>query len=156
MSYLKIIETSFIGKPWTYAKVSEQLIIILPITKDGRFVCISQARPTFEKRVLSPVMGTFHENDPIKLIETAAIEVKSETGHKANEVKYLMSIARSPGLTDETAHLYSATVDNICGEQELHSEDIEVIYFSSLVEMKNEITKGQYIIDASLPYFLSL
>lgn len=154
MAYLTLIETEFFGRPWNYAKVSEQLIIMLPRTKDGRFVAISQSRPAFSKRVLSPVMGTFHETDPNKMLETAAKEIKSETGHKCVEVQYQMTVARSSGLTDETAHVYTALVENEAGEQELHpEEDINVVYFSSTLDIWKAMVSGDQVIDASLPLF---
>lgn len=155
MTYLKLIETNFFGRPWVHAAVSEQLIIMLPKTKDGRYVTISQSRPTFKERVLSPIMGTFHETDCLKLLETAAKEIKSETGHVAINVEYMMTIARSPGLTDETAHIYSALVEDEAGEQELHpEEDIEVIYFNSWSEIFEALDDKEIIIDGAMPYYL--
>lgn len=155
MDYLQLVKTTFFGRPWTYAKVSEQLIIMLVMTKSGKFVCISQSRPAFIKRVLSPVMGTFHETDPQKLLETAAKEIKSETGHDCFGVEYIMTIARSSGLTDETAHLYAAIVEDEVGAQDLHpEEDIKVIYFDSKEAILSAIKSGEFIIDSALPYFL--
>lgn len=155
MEYLTLVRTEFFGRPWVYAKVAEQLIIMLPRTKDGRYVAISQSRPAFTKRVISPVMGTFHEKDPSKMFETASKEIKSETGHKCVDVKYLMTIARSSGLTDETAHVYSAIVENEAGEQELHpEEDINVIYFSSKKELLAATQNNNHIVDSSFPLYL--
>jgi hypothetical protein len=155
MAYLNLIETEFFGRPWVYAEVSEQLIIMLPITQDGRYVAISQSRPTFAKRVISPVMGTFHETDPNKMFEIAAKEIKSETGHKCIKVKYIMTVARSSGLTDETAHVYFAIVENHAGKQELHpEEDINVLYFSSHEELILTMQNTEQVIDSSFPLYL--
>jgi uncharacterized protein YdbL (DUF1318 family) len=157
--YLTLVETSYCGRPWVYAKASEQLIIMLPRTQDGRYVGISQSRPAFQGRVLSPVMGTFHETNPHKMLITAAQEIKSETGHECIDVRFVMTIARSSGLTDETAHVYSAVVSNEAGEQELHNEDINVAYFNSKEEIAQAMQwgwKDGYVIDSSFPLFLLL
>lgn len=153
--YFNIIETNFFGTSWIHAAVSEQLIIALPITKDGRYVAITQARPPFNnRRVISAVMGTFHETDPNKLLNTVVKEIKSETGHICIDLQYMMTVARSSGLTDETAHVYTATVEDEYKGQELHqNEDIQVLYLNR-AQIQEVIVTHQYVIDASFPYYL--
>lgn len=156
MADLVFVKTVFRGTPWSYVKAPEQLIIVLPVTEKGRIVCISQKRPTFHDRVISPVMGTFRQRDPIALLENSRKEVQSETGHVVKDVNYIMTIARSSGLTDETAHIYVAIVDDVPGEQSLHSdEDIVVVYYNSLSDLQRKVfNPDSNVIDSSLPYFL--
>jgi hypothetical protein len=156
MAYLKLVETLFKGKHWSYVEAPEQLVIILPFTLRGYLVCIAQSRATFHHRVISPVMGSFPDTDPNTLIDSARKEVKSETGHLVNDICYIMTVARSSGLTNECAYIYAAIVDDEATEQELHSdEDIQVLYFETLSDLQSKISNpAPHIVDSSLPYFM--
>lgn len=155
--YLQITKTEFMNRPWTYVKARERLVISVGYTElSERLVCIAQRRPTFEKLVLSAPMGTFHGDKPISSY-IAAEEFQSETGHYALSADYIMTIARSSGLTDELADVYRCTASEEAGAQSLHpDEDISVVYFDSRDSLRQLLMSGDspYIHDASLAIYL--
>ena len=98
---------------WTVVR-RKQAVVIAPITENGTFVLIHQARIPIRKILwefpAGQIDGTFQpEMDAIR--ETALRELTEETGYSlasGGELIYLGHYYTSQGYSDETPHLFLA------------------------------------------------
>jgi 8-oxo-dGTP pyrophosphatase MutT (NUDIX family) len=98
---------------WTVVR-RKQAVVIAPITENGNFVLIHQARIPIRKTLwefpAGQIDGTFQpEMDTIR--ETALRELTEETGYSLaseGELIYLGHYYTSQGYSDETPHLFLA------------------------------------------------
>ena len=87
-------------------------VVIAPITEDRRLVLIRQYRIPLAAAVLELPAGLSGDTPDAageELIETARRELLEETGYEASRWQWLLDGPSSPGLTDESYHLYLAT-----------------------------------------------
>ena len=98
---------------WTVVR-RKQAVVIAPVTENGNFVLIHQARIPIRKILwefpAGQIDGTFQpEMDAIR--ETALRELTEETGYSlasGGELVYLGHYYSSQGYSDETPHLFLA------------------------------------------------
>ena len=78
-------------------------------------------------------MGCYPDAAVGELLALAATEAEVETGHTVLRIEYLLSFARSPGLTTEVARCFVACYAEESGPCQLHSdEQIEVQYVAGV------------------------
>lgn len=80
--------------------------VILPVLPDGRLLLERQKRHQINRYLYELPAGTMDEGE--KPEETAARELKEETGYSAKSVKFLFKGYSSPGTMDETFYFYLA------------------------------------------------
>lgn len=119
----------YMNGQWIYADAKKTLLIVFGFTeKTNSLILIRQYRPPVNNFVISAPMGAFPDSPLEEIIPIAAQEAEEETGHKILEIKYFLTIHRSPGLTNEKAHIFVAKYQEEYGCQHLHEdEEIEVL-----------------------------
>jgi hypothetical protein len=132
-AYFSVRSVPYAGGTWTFADARNVLLIVYGLTeRSGRLVLIRQYRPPVAATVLSAPMGCYPDVAERELLDLAAREAEAETGHRVLRIEYLLSFARSPGLTTELARCFVACYAEECGPQHLHAEEeIEVKYVES-------------------------
>ncbi len=80
--------------------------IIFPLTRSGEVVLVRQYRPPLEEMELGLPAGLVEEGE--KPEAAARRELLEETGHSGGEWETLGSLASSPSLKDNRAHLFLA------------------------------------------------
>ena len=91
---------------------SDSCVGILAITDSNEVVLVEQFRIPVGKRVIeipAGLVGDEEEHRGEALAETAARELMEETGHRAKEVRAILSSPTSAGMTPEFTHLFLAT-----------------------------------------------
>ena len=80
--------------------------IIFPLTKEGEVVLVRQYRPPLDRMELGLPAGLVEVGERPEA--AARRELLEETGHSGGEWEALGSLASSPSLKDNWAHLYLA------------------------------------------------
>ena len=79
---------------------------ILPVDADGSVTMVRQFRYAFGEEIWELPAGKLEaDEDPF---EAAKRELSEETGYEAEGWQHLLSIATTPGFSDEIIHLYKA------------------------------------------------
>lgn len=106
---------------------SPEAVVVLPITKEGKFVFVKQLRTAIGNKVVIELpAGKVDPNEEHHV--TAKRELHEETGYIAKDVRYILSYYPSNGLSDEKLHFFVAenleekTLQNLD-----EGEEIEVI-----------------------------
>lgn len=111
-------------------------VCVLPLTDDGKVLCVKQYRYPHKKCLLEIPAGKLETKDTD--IRAAAIrELREETGAECNELIYLGSIYPSPALMDEIIYVFFARGLSF-GEQSTDDDEFlecEAIEFTRLIEM---------------------
>lgn len=117
--YGNIIKRSHVKSP--------DAVVILPITKEGKFVFVKQIRTAIgNKEVIELPAGKVDPGEKPQV--TAKRELHEETGYIAKDVKYILSYYPSNGLSDEKLHFFIAeNLDEKTLQDLDEGEDIEVI-----------------------------
>lgn len=82
-------------------------VTIVPVLDDGRVCLIENYRIAVERTLWELPAGTREPNEPPA--ETAMRELAEETGYRARSIHELTTFLMSPGILDETMHVYLAT-----------------------------------------------
>lgn len=123
-------------------------VAIVALDDDDNVLLIGEWRYPISKYSWSIICGTC-DNDE-KPLSAAKRELAEEANIKALKWKYLLTYHPSPGLVDETAHVYLATgLKRMVGQQE-ETEDIKVkrVSFKKALEMvaKGKITDSYAVV----------
>jgi len=104
------------------------IVVIVPVTADGKLILIEQHRVPLDKSVIELPAGLAgdiagSENEP--LAEAAKRELLEETGYTATGMTYLAEGASSAGITNEVLAMFRATGLKKVGEP--HGDETEKI-----------------------------
>ena len=122
---------------------------VLPLTEDGKVLCVRQYRYCFGRVMLEIPAGKMDVGGETPL-ETAVRELQEETGCTADEMISLGGMAGSPGCMTETVWLYLAK--GLHQGQQNPDEDeflnVEAIDLDELTDMadRGEIIDGKTIV----------
>ena len=83
-------------------------VCVLPIKDDGNVIFVNQFRYAFNKVTLEIPAGKLDHGENEDPLECAKRELSEETGYDAANWQKLISIATTPGFSDEIIHLYKA------------------------------------------------
>jgi ADP-ribose pyrophosphatase len=136
-------------REWTVVR-RKQAVVIAPLTKEGNFVLIHQARIPVRKILWEFPAGQIDDSlEPeMELIrETALRELTEETGYSmvaGGELTYLGHYYSSQGYCDETPHLFLArpVEPTGLGHQPDDSESIVECREFSLLELSSMIAES--------------
>jgi ADP-ribose pyrophosphatase len=121
---------------------SAKAVCILPITVDGKVVCIRQYRHSIKKWQWELPAGAIDSNDVDPLL-VAKRELEEEAGYKANNWILLDSFYPSVGSTSEEIFLYVAT-DLIKTEQRLETTEQIELYKLDMKDLIDLISSGDF------------
>ncbi|MFM2198150.1 MAG: hypothetical protein RLZZ505_1582 [Verrucomicrobiota bacterium] len=91
---------------------SDSCVGILAITDSNEIVLVEQFRIPVGKRVIEIPAGIVGDEEEYRgeaLAATAARELMEETGHRAMEIRLILSSPTSAGMTPEFTHIFLAT-----------------------------------------------
>ncbi len=107
LGFYRIGHWDFVRRP-----NSDSCVGILAITDNNEVVLVEQFRIPVGKRVIEIPAGLVGDEDEHRgeaLAETAARELMEESGHRATEIRAILSSPTSAGMTSEFTHLFLAT-----------------------------------------------
>lgn len=81
-------------------------VVILPLLDDGRVCFVRNYRVAVGERLVELPAGTLEPGEEPRV--TAERELAEETGYRAGMMEHLLTFCMSPGILDETMHLYVA------------------------------------------------
>ena len=81
-------------------------VVAIPVLGDGRLLLIRQFRYPLQKYILEFPAGKLDINLPP--LETISREVEEETGYRARSISLETCFYTSPGIIDESIHLFVA------------------------------------------------
>jgi ADP-ribose pyrophosphatase len=136
-------------RDWTVVR-RKQAVVIAPLTKEGNFVLIHQARIPVRKILWEFPAGQIDDSlqPKMELIrETALRELTEETGYslvEGGELTYLGHYYSSQGYSDETPHLFLANPVQATGlgHQPEESESIVECREFSVQELSSMIAES--------------
>lgn len=99
---------------WDFARRpnSDSCVGILAITDNEEIVLVEQFRIPVGKRVIeipAGLVGDEEQHRGESLADTAGRELMEETGHRAAQIRPILSSPTSAGMTPEYTHLFLAT-----------------------------------------------
>ena len=83
-------------------------VAIVPVLADGRVVLVKQCRYPINTLLWEIPAGKLDHGENEDPLECAKRELSEETGYEAEKWEKLLSIATTPGFSDEIIHLYKA------------------------------------------------
>ena len=83
-------------------------VAIVPVLADGRVVLVKQCRYPLGTLLWEIPAGKLDHGEAEDADECARRELSEETGYEAEHWQRLVSIATTPGFSDEIIHLYKA------------------------------------------------
>lgn len=108
--YLRLLERegwSFVQRPNVTGVVS-----VVALTDEGEMLFVEQLRCPVSARTIelpAGLAGDEAEFSHEDLAQTAARELKEETGYEADHIRFILACPTSPGMTDEVASFFLAT-----------------------------------------------
>lgn len=119
--------------------------VIVPVTKEGKIILVTQFRYPFQKELMEFPAGKLDKDEhPLKCAER---ELEEETGFKAGKIKKLGEIYTAPGYCTEVLHIYMAK-DLTAGNHNREKGELGMqIHKFTINEVEEKIGKGE-IVDA--------
>jgi ADP-ribose pyrophosphatase len=119
-------------------------VTAIPILEDGRLMLIRQFRYPIGKFILELPAGKLDSGKPP--LETIAQELEEEIGYSAQTITYLCTFYTTPGISNESIHLFTAGNLVQCPQRLEEGEHITVEAYT-IEECLQKITAGE-IVDA--------
>ncbi len=117
--------------------------IVFPLTGMNEVVLARQYRPAIERMELGLPAGLVEEGEEPE--KAARRELSEETGYSGGEWELLGSLASSPSLKDNWAHLYLARdVERSASQQPDEYERLEIVYIP-VGELLSKISAGEIV-----------
>lgn len=114
---------------------------VVPVTDDGKILMVKQYRNALDRYTLEIPAGKLDD----KLEETkvcAARELEEETGYKAGNLEFLITLRTWVAFTNEKIDVYVAT-DLIPTKQHLDEDEFIDVKAYELEELKEMIFRGE-------------
>jgi 8-oxo-dGTP pyrophosphatase MutT (NUDIX family) len=119
-------------------------VTAIPITEDGEFIFVRQYRHALGLTLMELPGGCADPSDA-SLQAAVSRELREETGYEFSSYNYLGKTSSNPSTNNNWMHFFLAQGGKKIGQQMLdHNEDIE-LYFLSLAEVKQLISKKEII-----------
>jgi len=117
-------------------------VAVVPILEDGSIIMVKQCRYALGTVMWEIPAGKLDHGPEENPLEAAKRELSEETGYTATNWQRLVTIATTPGFTDEVIHLYKAT-GLTRGEQ--HPDEDEFITAKAFqpAEIRRMILEGE-------------
>lgn len=114
------------GEEYTFFVIeASDWINVIPLTTDGRIVCVRQYRHGTEEVTLEVPGGVVDDGE--EPLEAALREMTEETGYVADETIHIGSVAPNPAIQNNRCHTYLARNCRKVSEQNLDgAEEIAV------------------------------
>jgi len=127
-----------------FVSVTNNIVLIIPLTTDKRIVMVRQYKHGFGEIVLEYPAGMVEENEDM---QTAALrELEEETGYVSKDIKLLASLSNNPSKETGKINVYLASGCIKSRETNFdESEEIESLVLS-ISEVKAKIASGEIII----------
>ena len=117
-------------------------VAIVPVLDDGRIVLVKQCRYPLGTVMWEIPAGKLDHGEAEDANECARRELSEETGYEAAHWQRLVSIATTPGFSDEVIHLYKAWGLTAHAQHTDEDEFISVAAFTT-EEIKRMIKSGE-------------
>lgn len=117
-------------------------VAIVPVLDDGRIVLVKQCRYPLETLLWEIPAGKLDHGASEDKDECARRELSEETGYEAEHWQKLLSIATTPGFSDEIIHLYKAWG---LKKYQQHTDEDEFIGVAAFTpdEIKSMVAQGE-------------
>lgn len=117
-------------------------VAIVPVLEDGRVVLVKQCRYPLGTLLWEIPAGKLDHGEAEDADECARRELSEETGYEAEHWQRLVSIATTPGFSDEIIHLYKAWG---LKQYAQHTDEDEFIGVEAFTpeQLKMMITEGE-------------
>jgi ADP-ribose pyrophosphatase len=115
-------------------------VTAVPVLDDGRILLIRQFRYPIGKYILELPAGKLDTGQPP--LETIASELEEEIGYIAGALKHECTFYTTPGISNESIHLFTATNLSKCAQRLEEGEHITVEAYS-LKECFEKIKTGE-------------
>lgn len=117
-------------------------VAIVPVLEDGRVVLVKQCRYPLRTLLWEIPAGKLDHGEAEDPDECARRELSEETGYEAEQWQRLVSIATTPGFSDEIIHLYKASG---LKQYAQHTDEDEFIGVQAFApeQLKNMIAAGE-------------
>jgi ADP-ribose pyrophosphatase len=132
----------------TGAKTIREVVIhpggvaVVPVLDDGRILLIRQFRYPIGKYILEIPAGKLDSGQPP--LETIARELEEETGYCAGSLTHVCTFYTTPGISNESIHLFIAR-DLTPTTQRLEEGEHIIVEARSLKECLREIESGEIV-----------
>jgi ADP-ribose pyrophosphatase len=117
--------------------------VVVPVTKSGKIVMVTQHRYPVEKILLELPAGKLGKNE--NPIHCAVRELEEETGYKSENIKELGSIYTTPGYSDEKLWIYLAKDLKLGNHNREEGEYGMEVFEYSLDEIEKKIYYGEIV-----------
>ncbi len=140
------------GKRYTHESIEHPgAVVILPITADGRIVCVSQYRQSLQSSILELPAGTLEKNEPP--IECARREIMEEIGMAARDMQPAGILYPAPGFCTEVQYLFIARDLYESAATPDEDEEISLAYMTTQ-EFEAAVVSGQLNDAKSIALFM--
>jgi len=158
--YFETASCEYLAERWHYVKATFDLAVVFGAVRGTLdWVLIRQYRPPMEGWVISPPMGALPRALPQEALRLAKKEAEDETGMEISTIRHYITLARSPGMSTELAHIYLAEYTGVSRPQNLHGSEEIIPLRVQACELETFLRQRQSagdVIDAAIGLLLGL